>query len=307
LTRPDDTGYPFFVPRTGAWKGEALSQVRSRFRVGNIELVVLSDGSYYLDAGATFGVVPRVMWEPLAGPLDDHHCLTLGLNCLFLRSQGKDMLIETGVGDKEGGRVQSSPLAEGNLLTDLATHFGPPEEVDVVINTHLHSDHCGWNTRYVEGRLAPTFSRAEYVVQGEEWEVATHPNERTRATYLSENLLPLAESGQLRLLDGETKITDEVTVIPTPGHSEGHASVVITSGREMAIYIGDVVQQAVQLERTAWVSALDVLPLMSMETKKRLVERAIQERALLICVHLPFPGVGHMTRTADGKRKWEPV
>jgi len=102
-------------------------------------------------------------------------------------------------------------------------------------------------------------------------------------------------------------VTSEVTIIPTPGHSEGHASVVITSGREMAIYVGDIAQQAVQLERTAWVSALDVLPLMSMETKKRLVERAIQERALLICVHLPFPGVGHMTRTADGKRKWEPV
>jgi len=285
-----------------------LSQGRNRFRVGNIELVVLSDGAYYLDAGATFGVVPRVMWEPIAGPLDDHHRLSLGLNCLFLRSEGKDILIETGVGDKAGGmRGQSSPPEEGNLLTDLAAHFGQPEDVEVVINTHLHADHCGWNTRYVDGRLVPTFPRAEYLVQGKEWEVATHPNERTRATYLSENLLPVAESGRLRLVDGETNVTSEVTIIPTPGHSEGHASVVITSGREMAIYIGDVVQQAVQLERTAWVSALDVLPLVSMETKKRLVERAIQERALLICVHLPFPGVGHVTRTADGKRRWEPV
>ena len=200
-----------------------------------------------------------------------------------------------------------APLGEGNLLTDLAAHFGQPEDLNVVINTHLHADHCGWNTRYRDGRLVPTFSRAEYLVQGKEWEVATHPNERTRATYLSENLLPVAEGGQLQLVEGETNVTSEVTITPTPGHSEGHASVVITSGGEMAIYVGDIAQQAVQLERTAWVSAFDVLPLMSMETKKRLVEKAIRDKALLICVHLPFPGVGHITRTAEGKRKWQPI
>ncbi len=285
-----------------------MSQVRNRFRVGSIDLTVLSDGFYHLDAGGTFGVVPRVMWEPLAGPLDDHHRLSLALNCLLLRSQGKDILIETGVGDKTGGlRGESSPLAEGDLLSDLAANFGPPEDVDVVINTHLHSDHCGWNTRYVDGKLVPTFPRAEYIVQGKEWETATHLNERTRGAYRADDLQPVAESGRLRLLDGETKITDEITVIPTPGHTEGHASVVITSGGEMAIYIGDMVQQAVQLERMAWIAAFDILPLMSIESKKRLVEKAIQEKTLLISVHLPFPGVGHMTRTADGKRKWEPV
>lgn len=285
-----------------------MSRLTNRYRVGNIDLIVLSDGSFYLDAGATFGVVPRERWEPLAGPLDDHHRLTLGLNCLLFESRGRKLLIETGVGDKPGGmREQSSPVGEGNLLSDLQANLGGPEEIDVVINTHLHADHCGWNTRYVDGRLAPTFPRAEYVVRDKEWEAATHPNERTRATYLPENLTPVAESGRLRLINGETRITDEVTVIATPGHSEGHCSVVITSGGEMAIYIGDLVQTAVQLERTAWVSAFDVLPLMSMETKKRVVEQAIRENALLICVHLPFPGVGRITVTPDGRRKWVPA
>lgn len=285
-----------------------MSRLTNRYRVGNIDLIVLSDGSFYLDAGATFGLVPRERWEPLAGPLDDHHRLTLGLNCLLFESEGKKLLVETGVGDKAGGmREQSSPVEEGNLLSDLQANLGGPEEIDVVINTHLHADHCGWNTRYVDGKLVPTFPRAEYVVREKEWEAATHPNERTRATYLTENLSPVAESGRLRLVDSETRITDEVTVIATPGHSEGHGSVVITSGGEMAIYIGDLVQTAVQLERTAWVSAFDVLPLMSMETKKRVVEQAIREKALLICVHLPFPGVGRMTATADGRRKWVPV
>jgi glyoxylase-like metal-dependent hydrolase (beta-lactamase superfamily II) len=280
---------------------------QARFRVGNLELLVISDGSYFLDAGAVFGVVPQERWLPLAdSPMDDHHRLPLGLNCLALRSQGKAVLIETGVGEKSMRR-DATPLAEGNLLSELEAGFGRPEDIDIVINSHLHGDHCGWNTRYVDGKLVPTFPRAEYLVQKVEWEAAAHPNERTRATYLAENLQPVAESGHLHLLDGETKVTDEITVVPTVGHSEGHASVVITSGGEMAIYIGDMVQQAAQLERTAWVSAFDVLPLMSMEAKKCLVEKAIVENALLICVHLPFPGVGHMTRTPEGYKKWVPL
>jgi glyoxylase-like metal-dependent hydrolase (beta-lactamase superfamily II) len=283
-----------------------VSSPGNRFRVGDLDLLVLSDGSYYLDAGAVFGVVPRERWLPYAGPIDSHHRLSLGLNCLLVRSEGKNVLIETGVGDKTL-RADASPLAEGDLLSDLAANFGPPDEIDTVINTHLHGDHCGWNTRYLDGKLLPTFANAEYVVQRVEWEAAAHPNERTRATYLAENLTPVAESGRLRLADGETRVTDQITIIPSPGHSEGHASVVITSGGEMALYVGDIIQQAAQLERTAWVSAFDVLPLISMESKKRLVEKAIRERALLICVHLPFPGVGRMSRTPEGFKKFEPV
>jgi glyoxylase-like metal-dependent hydrolase (beta-lactamase superfamily II) len=275
----------------------------ARFRVGNLELVIMSDGSYFLDAGAVFGIVPRERWEPFAGPIDSHHRFALGTNCLATRSQGKAILIETGVGDKSTRR-DATPLEQGNLLTELESSFGTPDDVDVVINTHLHADHCGWNTRYVDGRLVPTFGKAEYLIQRAEWETATHPNERTRATYLEENLTPVEESGRLRLLDGETAVTDEITIVPSPGHSEGHASVIITSGGEMAIYLGDMASQAVQLERTAWVPAFDIMPLMSMEAKKRLVEKAIQENALLICVHLPFPGAGHMTRTPDGFKKW---
>jgi len=280
---------------------------QARFRVGNLELLVMSDGSYYLDAGAVFGVVPQERWLPyIDRPMDDHHRLPLGSNCLALHSGGKAMLIETGVGEKSM-RKDATPLEDGNLLSELEAGFGRPDDIDIVINSHLHGDHCGWNTRYVNGELVTTFPKAEYLIQRAEWEAAIRPNERTRATYLAENLEPVADSGRLRLLDGETKVTDEVTIIPSVGHSEGHASVVITSGGEMAIYIGDMVQQAVQLERTAWVSAFDVLPLMSMEAKKQLVEKAIRENALLICVHLPFPGVGRMMRTPEGYKKWVPA
>jgi len=280
----------------------------AKHRLGNLDLAILSDGRFYIDAGATFGVVPRVMWEPYAGPLDDRHRLTLGLNSLLLRSQGKLILIETGVGDKPGGwRRQSSPTAEGNLLADLAGLGVRPEEIDVVINTHLHADHCGWNTRYQGKTLVPTFPRAEYLVMRDEWQAAVTPNERTRATYLAENLLPIEEQDQLRLVDGETKVTDEVTIVPTPGHSAGHATVVIASAGETALYIGDVAQVAIQLERTAWVAAFDILPLVSMETKRALVERAIEDGSLIISVHAPFPGLGRLTRSEQGHRRWTPL
>jgi glyoxylase-like metal-dependent hydrolase (beta-lactamase superfamily II) len=279
------------------------------YRLGNLDLHILSDGTFFQDAGAVFGVVPRIMWERVARPeLDGEHRMPLGLNCVLVRSHDKLVLIETGVGDKEGHRRQASPVAQGNLLSELAALGVRPEQVDVVINTHLHADHCGWNTRRLEdGRLVPTFPRARYLIQRGEWEAATHPNERTRATYLAENLLPLEEAGALELVDGERTVTPEITIIATRGHTEDHASVVLTSGGETAIYIGDMVQHHVQLERTAWVSAFDILPLVSMETKRRIVERAIRERALIVSVHSPYPGLGRMTMGEDGKRRWEPV
>jgi glyoxylase-like metal-dependent hydrolase (beta-lactamase superfamily II) len=291
-----------------------VTEGKGKYRVGSLELVVLSDGTFRLDAGAVFGVVPRPMWEPVVEDLDASHRTGLGLNCLLLQSEGKTVLIETGVGDKARESWQASPLEKGNLLSDLAAHGFRPEDVDIVINTHLHADHCGWNTRYLpagqaeqDRKLVPTFPRARYFIQRGEWEAARHPNERTRATYLPENLTPLEEGGQLQLIEGETRVTSEVVVIPSPGHTEHHASVVITSGGEVALYVGDIAQHRVQLERLAWVAAFDVLPLVSLETKRGLMERAIRENALVISVHLPFPGAGRMTTTPEGRRRWQPL
>jgi glyoxylase-like metal-dependent hydrolase (beta-lactamase superfamily II) len=282
--------------------------VPARHRLGNIDLHLLSDGQYYQDAGAVFGVVPKVMWERLNIPLNDRHQMALGLNSLLLRSQGKTILIETGVGDKERPRAQSTPLSDGNLLGELKSVGVAPEDVDVVVNTHLHADHCGWNTRSDgAGGFVPTFPRARYLIQRNEWEAATHPNERTRATYLPENLLPLELTGCLELVDGEMRVTDEVTIIETHGHTAGHASVLLASGGEKALYIGDMVQHSVQLERAPWVSAFDLYPLEAMETKKAVVARAIAEHQLVVAVHCEFPGLGYMSETADGKRKWTPI
>ncbi len=282
----------------------------ARHRLGNLQLHLLSDGTYFQDAGAVFGIVPRILWERLGFGLNERHQMALGLNSLLVRSQGKTVLIETGVGEKERPLAQTlRPQASGTLLDELAAIGVAPEDVDIVINTHLHADHSGWNTRRTSDGASwtPTFPRARYLIQRAEWEAAINPNERTRATYLTENMRPLEESGQLELLDGERAVTDEIAIIPTFGHSMGHASVVLTSSGESAVYIGDMIQHPVQLERAAWVSSFDVYPLEAMETKKRIVDRAIAERQLVIAVHAEFPGLGRMTETADGKRKWTPV
>ncbi|MGE3855799.1 MAG: MBL fold metallo-hydrolase [Dehalococcoidia bacterium] len=279
----------------------------AKFKIGGVDLAVVNDGSFYQDAGAVFGLVPRVMWERQVPPLDERYRMPLALNCVLLRSQGRTVLIETGVGGKPGDRETATPAEDGTLLTSLAALGVAPEEIDVVVNSHLHFDHCGWNTMVdpADGggeRLVPTFPNATYVINAQEWQDATHPNERTRGTYFARNLDPIAD--RLTLADGELKITDEVRFVPAPGHTAGHSTVVIRSGQEWGVYLGDMAQHRTQLERTAWVSSFDVLPLVSMDTKRALIDECIVANALVMYTHGAYPGVGRMTRTAEGFRKW---
>ena len=280
----------------------------ARYRLGAMEFAVLNDGVFKYDAGAVFGIVPRIMWERVVPPLDAQHRIALGLNCLLIRSEGRLVLVESGVGGKPGDRDNASAAEEGTLLSALAALDVAPADVTDVVNTHLHADHCGWNTSGsgTEGDpLRATFPNATYHVATQEWDDANHPNERTRATYLEQNLAPIAN--QVRLLDGqgaETPITDEVRFLAAPGHTHGHGVVVLRGGAgEWALFTGDLAQHRVQLERTPWVSGLDVLPLVSMETKKTLMDRAIDEEALVIVAHGDYPGVGRMTRTDRGFRQ----
>jgi glyoxylase-like metal-dependent hydrolase (beta-lactamase superfamily II) len=282
-----------------------MTQMPDWLPLGDCELLVVSDGVLWLDAGSVFGVTPRVVWGPLVGPLDDEHRLAVGLNCLLVRSQGKLILVETGVGNKATRVPRGCGVAQaGTLLADMARQGIRPEDVDIVINTHLHFDHCGGNTIYRDDKLALTFPRARYFLQKGEWEEANHPNERTRASYLPENLEPLADSRQLELVEGEAEVIKGVRILPAPGHTAHHAIVEVASAGQTALYIGDLVQHHLMLERLAWISSFDELPLVSLETKKRILERAIAENDLLICVHCPPPGLGRL-RLVEGKRKWE--
>ena len=277
------------------------------YQVGEFEIAVVSDGHIRLDGGAVFGLVPRILWEPVIGSenIDAEHRIPLGLNCMVVRRGDDTVLVETGMGTKHGEQVRARifPGDYGQLLDELATVGVRPADVTAVVNTHLHTDHCGWNTVEREGEVVPTFPHARYFIQAGEYEAANNPNERTRATYFPENFVPLEEADQLELIDGEREILPGMTFLPTPGHTADHASLVLSSAGETAIYTGDLVHHAVQVERPAWIAAFDILPLVSLETKKRLAERAIREQALLICVHNAFPGVGRLTEV-DGRRRF---
>ncbi len=265
-------------------------------RLGEAELIVVSDGRWWLDAGGHFGVVPRVLWEPIIA-LDDRHRVPMALNCLLIRSAGKTILVDTGLGTKlspkEQDRFGFRPTT--GLLDSLGQHGVSPEDVDIVINTHLHADHCGGNTVLdSRDRLTPTFPRSEYWIQRLEWADARYPNERTSKTYLPENLLPLEESGQLRLLYGDTAVTDEVRCVVTPGHTRAHQSVVICSKGQKAIYLGDLAPWKENMEKLAWAPAADVEPLETLETKRAVRQWVLEENVLLLFEHDPRLAAGFL-------------
>lgn len=281
-------------------------QTPARYTVGDLDVAVISDGYIKLDAGAVMGLIPRVMWEPVLGKenLDAEYRMRLGLNCMVVRSGEDVLLVDTGIGNKLSGaaRERAFPGDTGKLLDGLAALGLTPADITVVANTHLHADHCGWNTvRDAGGELRPTFPNARYFIQKGEYEAALHPNDRTRGTYFAENFEPLQRGGHLELVDGEAEIMPGATFWATPGHTWDHASIALSSAGETAIYTGDLVHHAVQVERPAWIAAFDVFPLTSLESKKKLAERALRDNALLICVHNPFPGVGRLTER-DGRR-----
>jgi glyoxylase-like metal-dependent hydrolase (beta-lactamase superfamily II) len=276
------------------------------FRLGELELRVVSDGVIRQDAGATFGLVPRVMWERYAPDLDDKNRIAVGNNSLLVRSSGKTVLLDTGVGTKPTRAPGAMDIeASGKLIENLSRAGVRPDGIDVVVNTHLHFDHCGGNTVTENSKPAPAFPRARYFVQKDEWEAASHPNERTQGTYLAENFEPLEDARRVELVSGEMEVVKGVRIVPAPGHTEGHCAIELESGGQFALYVGELSQRPVMLERLAWISAFDVLPLISLETKRRLMEWAVEKRALLVSVHAPYPGLGRLRVEDGGKPKWE--
>ena len=275
------------------------------FRLGDLELLVVSDGIIRQDAGATFGLVPKVMWERYTPDLDDKNRIPVGLNSLLIRSEGKTILVDTGVGAKPVRAPGAMTIEQsGRLLENLRTEGVSLDEIDIVINTHLHFDHCGGDTMMGDGGPVPAFPRARYFIGKSEWEAASHPNERTRGTYLLENFEPLQDASQVELVAGEVEVAKGVRVMPAPGHTEGHCVIELESCGRYGLCVGELSQVPVMLERLAWISAFDVLPLVSLSTKRRMMDWAVEKRALLISVHAPFPGLGRLVAEEGGRRKW---
>ena len=267
-------------------------------KFGATEIFVVSDGIAWSDGGAVYGLVPKVLWEKVTPP-DEQNRVPSPLNCLLVISQGKKILIDTGLGDKLDAKAESHHGRTGGstLVAELHNLGIATTDIDIVINTHLHSDHCGGNTCRVDSQIVPTFPNAEYLVQRLEWADASFPNERTQGTYWPENFKSI--ENRFRLLNGETRITDEVRCIITRGHTRAHQSVVIESSGKKAMFIGDIAARTTFLERLAWIPAFDVEPLETLETKRWMRDWAVQENVLLIFQHEYRLTMGYMRKDGD--------
>jgi len=275
-------------------------------KLGDLEFHILNDGTFRLDGGAMFGVIPRPMWERAAAP-DERNRILMAMNSLLIRAGGKIILVETGAGDKWDAKRRGIYAFEGQprLPEQLAAHGVRPEQVDIVVNTHLHFDHCGWNTRLVNGKAVPLFPNARYVVQRGELEHARNPSERDRASYFPDNFAPMEESGQWWLLDGDQEILPGIDLIRAPGHNADMMCVKLSGGGQTAMLLADLAPTAAHLP-PPWIMAFDLYPLQTLENKKKWIPKLAQGGWLAIFAHDPKVRAAYL-REKDGKVVAEPV
>ena len=271
-------------------------------KIGDIEIHLINDCTVMVDGGGAFGLVPRILWQRYFTP-DKNHLIPMTQACLYVKAAGKHIVVDTGTGTKlrDKARKIMGIHGEGGLLNGLAKLGVSPEDIDLVIDTHLHGDHCGGNTiRDADGNILPTFPNAEYVVQKREYEDAMQPNERTAATYFPMNYEPLLKSGQMRLLEGDTEFLPGITGIVTPGHTLGHMSVRFESNAEHAAFLCDMASYAVHFERLGWMTAYDIEPIRTLETKRTWQKWAIETEAILIFPHDAYRPAGRLRASDAG-------
>ena len=271
-------------------------------RLGSAEISIVSDGVFRVDGGAVFGVVPKTIWSGLRQP-DRKNRVELGLNCMLIRSGGKNVLVDTGIGAKPDRNMRANyGMRAGKLVENLAQQGVRPEEVDLVILTHLHFDHAGGCTRYGRGGSEPTpvFTRATHLVQRADWEEASATNERTRAAYNPQDFVPLEQSGQLELLDGDTEVLPGLWARRTGGHTAGHQFTLLESEGERAACLGDVLPTPDHLPFN-YLTSFDLYPQDTVTAKRQLLEEAERNNWLLVLGHGVDTVAGRVTRNDDGR------
>jgi glyoxylase-like metal-dependent hydrolase (beta-lactamase superfamily II) len=272
-----------------------------RVTVGNVEIVSVLDGVMPAHPSFFFSGIPASMYEPaLAGELTPEGNLPIKRGSFLVRSSGRTILVDTGIGDKDPN------LPGGELMTSLQKLGVKPDDIDLVVNTHLHFDHVGWNCVKRDGELVPTFPNAEYWIVRKEWDFWAQPDILAEeGPHLKTDVFSLKDSPQLRLVDGEAEITPELTLLPTPGHTPGHSSIAVSSSGEKAVILGDVAHHPLHLVRF-WIGAIDESPRISRRTKRQLAERLIAENALVAGGHFTPNSFGRLM-LVDGRRTWQAV
>jgi glyoxylase-like metal-dependent hydrolase (beta-lactamase superfamily II) len=270
-----------------------------RFTLGDFELISVSDGIYRLDGGAFFGVIPKVMWGKKV-KADAENYVPAGLNSVLVRTGKQTILIETGIGNKLPERLIKIFGQPAKLLDSLAAAGVSPEDIDIVINTHLHFDHCGWNTMPQGDKVVPTFPKAKYFAPEGEWQHGRLQLERDAISYMSDNYDPLIKTGQMELLPGDREIVPGVSVKVFPGHTQYMQAVVIKSGGQTACYISDLIPTSAHLDLT-WGMSFDLFPLQTIESRKRYYAQSIPEKWLTLFTHDPNIPWAYVEKDEKGK------
>jgi len=269
-------------------------------RTGSVEWTLVSDGSFRLDGGAMFGVVPKPLWEKKSAP-DSRNRIRLGLHPLLVRSGGRTILVDCGAGRKETGRFPEIFAIgdETDVVKSLAAHGVAPADVDTVVYTHLHFDHAGGGTRREgDGSIVPVFPKARHVVQRAELQDAEHPTERSRASYFPDNWEPVRAAGLLDVVEGETELAPGVRTFLMKGHVRSLTGIVIESGDEKIVYPSDNMPTSAHVP-VPWVMAYDLYPLDTVAFKERFLPQAIDEEWTVVFEHDPAVGAARIRRDGD--------
>ncbi len=273
---------------------------------GEIEVQSIYAGTFWLDGGSMFGVVPKTIWERKMVP-DEKNRLAFAVNSLLVRTNGKTILVETGNGTKWDAKLRNIYRFPDNdpLMESLAKAGVKPEEIDFVINTHLHFDHAGGNTHLVEGRAVPAFPNAKYIVQKAELEHAMRPTERDRASYYAHDFVPVTDAGQWQFVEGDAEILPGISVVKIPGHNLNIQAVQIGGGGKKLMYVSDLIPTRHHLP-LPWIIAYDLYPLTTLETKRKWIGEFVRDGWVVALGHDPDFAAGTL-HEHDGKVAFEPV
>ena len=270
-------------------------------RVGDGEIISVSDGHIHFAPSDFFPSVDASHWDAYADQLAPGGLIRMNVGSFVIRVGDDVALVDTGLGEGDHPFGNSE---WGLLAADLAAKGIVPDEVSKVIITHLHRDHVGWNMVEKDGVPIPFFPNARYHIPKADWDVFTRRAGMSMFAYISQQVTPLMELGVLEFVEGEQPIGDHITALPTPGHTPGHTSVLVSSAGESAVILGDAAHVPVQAHHTDWSPRADTNPELSRQNRAELFDRMEKDLSLVVSGHFPVPGFGRLVRV-KGRRYWQ--
>jgi glyoxylase-like metal-dependent hydrolase (beta-lactamase superfamily II) len=270
--------------------------------IGTVEITGVVDAAVHgAPRQALFPAIQEESWAPFKEHLNEDGSFNVTITSFVVRSGGKTILVDSGIGGKQ------RPFFPTGRLPDALREIGVGlEDIDIVLATHIHVDHVGWHTIARGDDFVPAFPRATHVFNRAEWDFFTSPeqSEGDERQYVRDSVLPLRDCGaSIELVEGEHRLTDELTLLQTPGHTPGHVSVAIASQGEAGVIIGDVCHHPAQVTETGWSPIFDMNPVLSAESRETLMQRIEDERGTMLAGHFAAPGFGRIVR-ANGRRYW---